>query len=148
MKKFFLTILLVIALISAYRYNMYLDETKNNVSLVYTKNTETKKEDEVSIKVYNIAANKIEDKNILVKDKRFLSETDIVNETLKNLSYLTNNMRLISIYEIDKNDRLIILSDDFKNLSRVSQVATTTVIKLNLKENFKKIDKIEIKFER
>lgn len=148
MKKIFFTVVLSILAIIVYRYSEYLEQNKNNVNLVYTKSDEIKKDEVLNIKVYNIVDNKIEDKEILIKDKRFLSETDIVINTLNNLSYVTNNMRLVSIYEINENDRIILLSDNFKNLSRVSQVATTTVIKLNLKENFKKINKIEVKFER
>lgn len=148
MKKVFITIFLFLLALLSYEYNLYLENNKNNVSFIYTKQEAQKENDILNIKIYNVVDNKIENKEILVKDKRFLSETDVVTLTLDNLSYLDDNMKLISIYELENNDRIILLSNSFKKLSRVSSVATTTVLKLNLKENFNNINKIEIQFER
>ncbi len=147
MKKYIITILLVVLIGVSYIYKQQLlkEHVSSNV-VVETQNKEEVKET-VKLKIYNASKSKIIEEEIQVNNKDFLTMGDYVKLTLENSKFLTNKMDFLSVYELSEKEVLVILSSEFEELSRSSFVAVVTTIKTNIKEAFPNVEIINVKLD-
>ncbi|WP_197407582.1 hypothetical protein [Oceanivirga salmonicida] len=142
------TIVLLVCIVFAYIYKSHLNKQQEAVTVLVEEAEQIERESEiVKLKIYDSFENKIKEKEIEVNNKQFLTMGDYIKLILENSEFLTNKMDLLSVYELDDEQVLVILSDEFRNLSKSSFVAVTTTIKLNLKEAFPNVKVVNIKLD-
>ncbi len=148
MKKYILTVFLLCLLGFTYVYKQEMLK-ENMVDTVIELETveKVKTKEIINLKIYVPLTSKVENKEIEIKNKEFLTIGDYVKLTLKNSEFLSNKMDLLSVYEISDDEVMIILSNEFSELSRSSFVAINTTLKLNVKEAFPKVRTINIKLD-
>lgn len=123
MKKYYITITLIILIILSILYNILKKDNvyriTNESTVEVSKNIETKNS-AVKIYIYDVNTDKINEKEIIVNNGKIIDYDDYVKLILENSEFIKKNMTLLAVYNLKSGDVVIKLSEEFKNLSNLT----------------------------
>ncbi len=119
-KKYLITISLLGCIFFAYIYRAYLNSRQEVSNVVVETEKEVKELETLKLDIYDPLENKVKEKEIEIKNKDFLTMGDYIKLVIKNSTFLTNKMQFLSVYELEDGQVLIVLSDEFSELSKSS----------------------------
>lgn len=148
MKKYSVSIVLFSILILLILLNM-LKKPNNEVRDFNTNKNINKvnSQSETSIYVYSTSSGKIEKIEIKNINTKFLDKTDYVHLVLNNSKYINKTMEILAIYELENNQILIKLNENFKNLDKVYYKEFVRTVNITLKEKFPQTSKIDFQID-
>lgn len=148
MKKYSISIILFSILILLILLNM-LKKPNNEVRDFNTNKNINKvnSQSETSIYVYSTSSGKIEKIEIKNINTKFLDKTDYVHLVLNNSKYINKTMEILAIYELENNQILIKLNENFKNLDKVYYKEFVRTVNITLKEKFPQTSKIDFQID-
>lgn len=148
MKKYSVSIVLFSILILLILLNM-LKKPNNEVRDFNTNKNINKvnSQSETSIYIYSASTGKIEKIEIKNINTKFLDKTDYVHLVLNNSKYINKTMEILAIYELENNQILIKLNENFKNLDKVYYKEFVRTVNITLKEKFPQTSKIDFQID-
>ncbi|MDU4651836.1 GerMN domain-containing protein [Sneathia sanguinegens] len=147
MKKYILTICLVIAIVIVSIFSFFKNEISPIKNIVNVENTKNKEESNINIFVYNSKTDKIEETQIFVDNQKFIDYDDYVQYVIDNSSFVKPNMTLLAVYKLENGNVLIKLSEEFKQLSNSSMKKFQISVTKTLKSAFPDINNIQIQVD-
>lgn len=150
MKKFKVSFVLIILIILAILYNLF----KKNIDtsqLVKHENVQKSLTDEkistIKIYLYNANDDKVEEKEISVNNKNLIDYDEYVKLVLENSEFITEDMKLLAVYNLESSDIVIKLSEEFKKLSNTTLKNLQDSITKTLKIAFPNIGNVIIQVD-
>ncbi|WP_068267553.1 hypothetical protein [Caviibacter abscessus] len=137
------TVLLIFLLLNIFKKtNNEVKDFSANISINKVNN-----QSETSIYIYSTSSKKIEKMDIKNINTKFLDKADYVNLILNNSKYISKTMEILAIYELENNQILIKLNENFSNLDKTYYKEFVRSVNITLKEKFPNINKIDFQID-
>lgn len=147
MKKYILTIILVLLIVISIALNIFNKVKPISTEQTSTENTTKVEKSTININVYDAVHDKIEPKSVVIDNIKTVEYDDYVQAILDNSSFINENMCLLAVYKLESGDILIKLSEEFKDLSRSTLKGLQTSITKTLKEAYHDLGTITIQVD-
>lgn len=147
MKKYILTIILVLLIVISIALNIFNKVKPISTEQTSTENTTKVEKSTININVYDAVHDKIEPKSVVIDNIKTVEYDDYVQAILDNSSFINENMCLLAVYKLESGDILIKLSEEFKDLSRSTLKGLQSSITNTLKEAYPDLGTITIQVD-
>lgn len=150
MKKYKLSIVLIVLIIVALLYNLFKKNIDTN-QLVKHESVEQSITNEeksiIKIYIYNVSDDKVEEREISVNNKNLIDYDEYVKLVLENSKFINEDMKLLAVYNLESGDIVIKLSEEFKKLSNTTLKNLQDSITKTLKIAFPSIGNVIIQVD-